>query len=421
MHAYLVLASVLLPLSGVFLMENGAFGNSIGMSGYSNGVSVAYAIYALVLLFAYFSVRLIPSGMPVKRHLQNDSFARYVQTIFIVYLVVLMVMLFGAGAWRVWVGQIGKGAFRATLGSFGAVAYLLTNSVIPLLTAYAAVLYKCHGRGWRDQWLLGMAFLAVLVIGSTWGFKSTGITMLLPALIVIFWGASSLRIFSAITLIMLVFIGGFYLFDQGTTEATEGPSLLFRRMTVLQSDVSWYLWNEHLSGAQFPSYFKTLMSFMGGRVFSFVSGITRETSDGWVLYHFDSLIGVLVGLPLSVIDEGHSIVGTPFADGLVMGGMPGVIIMALFAGGLAGLLCNMLERALRRGQLYRAAFIATYFGMFCITFLRNGAAVQLIHVSTIVGMLLALAVCAATDTLCRRRVVLLARSKRGNAHALDEN
>lgn len=414
MHNIIILASVLLPLIGVLQMENGAFGNSIGMDGYPNGASVVYAMYSAVLLVTYFVVRagaaMAPTTPSTSAH-KSSHFNAYAQLLIWLFLPILLVMLFGFGGWAVWLGQVGKGEFRANLGPFGAVAYLLVNSVIPLLMAYAALLYRGatgvrHERAW-----LAVLFGLTLLIGSTWGFKSTGVTMLLPALVVLFWGAGVGRVLAVCGAIALTIATFFYLFDSETDEAAGGLAFLLTRLTTLQGDVSWLLWGQHTEGVSFPPYLQTLRVFVGDTAFATLTGITRDMPDLWADYHFDILLGLLAGLPLSVVDEGHSIVGTPFADGLVLGGVPGVLAMALFAGLLCGVLCTMIERALRRGQAFRCALLVTYFGINGITFLRNGAAMQLIHIATVVGLLLALGLCVALDRLALARQPLLEPQK----------
>jgi hypothetical protein len=416
MHTIIVLASVLLPLIGVMQMENGAFGNSIGMYGYPNGVSVVYAIYAAVLLGAYFTLRAgtaVAPAVPVR----SESYFRVYATLLSFLLVLfLLISLFGFGGWAVWLGQVGKGEFRANLGRFGAAAYLLINSVIPLLMAYAAVLYRGTTAGWRDRGGLAVLLSLTLLIGSTWGFKATGITMLFPVILVLFWNAGIVRVFWVCSAIAFIITAFFYLFDSKTDEAASGLTFLLTRLTTLQGDVSWLLWNQYTEGTTFPSYLQTMFAFVGGRVFSIMSGITREMPDLWVDYHFDILVGQLVGLPLSVVNEGHSIVGTPFSDGLVLGGVPGVMGMALFAGLLCGMLCTLIEYSLRLGYCKGAALLVTYFGIFVLTFLRNGAAVQLIHIATVVGLLIALALCLALDRLALlfcNQVSPLQRSQKG--------
>lgn len=407
MHNTIILASVLLPLIGVMQMEGGAFGNSIGMNGYPNGASVVYAMYAVVLLTTYFGLHASAAVAPANAARNGTRFDAYAQLLIGLFLLILLVMLFGFGGWAVWLGQVGKGKFRANLGPFGAVAYQLINSVIPLLMAYAAVLYRSAQSDARERAWLAMLFGLTLLIGSTWGFKSTGITMLLPALVVLFWRAGMGRVLAVCGAIALTIVAFFYLFDTKTDEAAGGLAFLLTRMTTLQGDVSWLLWGQHSEGASFPPYLQTLLVFVGDTAFSSLTGITRDMPDLWADYHFDILLGLLAGLPLSVVDEGHSIVGTPFADGLVLGGVPGVLAMALFSGLLCGVLCNMIEHSLRRGQAFRCALLATYFGIHVTTFLRSGAAVQLIHVATVVGLLLALGLCVALDRLALTRLLCL--------------
>jgi hypothetical protein len=401
-HGLIVLASVLLPLIGVAKMENGAFGNSIGMNGYPNGCFLVYGMYAGLLLVSYTVFRLSQTtvfGMPSVDDKTSTRFSSYAFLLMLFLVSVLFVKLFVFGGWGVWHGQTGKGEFRANLGSYGALAYLLIKEVIPMLMAYAAILYRIERRGWREHGWLAALIVVVLIIGSTWGFKTTGITMLIPALIVLFWGAAFGRVLVLCGVIAITIVFFFYVFDSQTDEAEAGLSFLMTRLTTLQGDVSWLLWDEYVQGVAFPPYLKTLLVFVGDRAFAQLTGITRDAQDMWADYHFDILIGSLVGLPLSVVKDGHSIVGTPFSDGLVLGGLPGVVVMAMFVGALCGSLCTLIEQSLRRGHTLQSALLVTYFGIHVVTFVRNGTAVQLFHIATIVGLLVASSLCMILSKL----------------------
>ena len=54
MLIYLLLLYLFLPLIGLVLMEDGAFGRDIGMYGYPNGSSLAYFFHLLAFLPFFF-------------------------------------------------------------------------------------------------------------------------------------------------------------------------------------------------------------------------------------------------------------------------------------------------------------------------------------------------------------------------------
>lgn len=223
--------------------------------------------------------------------------------------------------------------------------------------------------------------------------------MLIPALLILFWDAAIGRIAAAACALSLVIVGFFLLFDNATTEAAEGMGFLWTRLTTLQGDVAWELWNQYRYGIQFPSYAQTWLALAGGNVLTMMTGVTRDMPDAWASFNFDILLSRQIGLPLTIIEEGHSIVGTPFADGLIMGGITGVIVMAAFSGLLSGAICRLLAWSLSTSNGYLCAFLATYFGIYVVTFLRNGAAIQLFHLSNLVGLGAAVALCIVVDNL----------------------
>jgi hypothetical protein len=167
----------------------------------------------------------------------------------------------------------------------------------------------------------------------------------------------------------------------------------------LQGDVSWRLWDQYINDVSFPSYFNTLLPFIGDTLFTLFTGVSRDDPNEWANYHFDTLINSLAGLSVDAVSEGHSIVATPFSDGLVMGGPCGVIIMAVFAGTFAGWLCKKLERAITSHDHYKIALLGTYFGMTVFGWLRNGVTLQLFHIATFVGLAISLLLCILFNRL----------------------
>ena len=404
MFKYLLLLSVLVPLIGVFQMEGGAYGASIGIYGYQNGVTKIYAVYAVIMLSTFFTITT-QWKLP-KIQGCSDLGQRYrpfaLLTGFFILLMLAM-MLFGFGAYRVWLGEIGKGAFRANLGTFGAVAYLSIKSVIPTLVVFLSILYMSSKKTRKDKILLFTIFVLTVVVGSTWGFKTTGLTMLLPAMIILYWNASAIKIGKIFLFFIAITTLFFQMYDVGVETQMNALNFLWTRTTTMQGDVSWYIWDQYSNGVQFPSYSKTLLPFIGDNIFSLITGISRLDQELWAEYHFDILINYLVGLPLDVVEIGHSIVGTPFSEGLILGGVPGVVLMALLGGTISAGIYSRIHSSVLRNRPYVASIYATYLGVHMLSWLIGGAIIQLIHISVIIGLLVSYFICLLFSSLLSRR------------------
>jgi hypothetical protein len=391
MYKYLVLFILGSPLLGLILMEGGEYGWSVGLRGYPNGASVAYAVYAIVfVVFAYWggmrwkSNAVFPDTQATKLDTQYSS---YIIGVLVAECVLLGILLFPFEGFRVWSGEIDKATFRSNLGSFSAFAFLITKFLIPGLLAYGACLYLQTDRKGKNQFLWWAACGMAFVIGSVWGFKSTAMFVLLPSLLIIFW-QTSLRQFVVFSFVALMsFVVMSLWFD---TEIVYGATFfegLWIRSTVLQGDVSWFVWEQFVRGEKFPSYGWTLLTFIGDNVFGVLSGIDRSQALLWSEYHYDYMLNFIAGRPLYESGEGGSITATTFSEGLIAGGIPGVLLFGALAGIIVGWIFRALSRAINEGRIVRVALLSNYFIWVVIPWLNGGGITQLFHVATIAGML----------------------------------
>lgn len=174
-------------------MYGGAYGVSIGQVGYDNGSLWAFFIYSLVAILFFFLLKKKELEPLVSSVVLPMRFQRYCFRALFLMLLLVGIMLFGFDAHRVWSGEVGKGEFRASLGSFGFFAYLTTKFIAPLSLAYAAFLYRLSARRFTEKSILATLLVMGFVLGATWGFKATGITIVLPAMLILLW-SSGLRL-----------------------------------------------------------------------------------------------------------------------------------------------------------------------------------------------------------------------------------
>jgi oligosaccharide repeat unit polymerase len=388
MYKYLVLFVLLSPLVGIYLVENGETAASIGIPGYANGASLAYGLYAaLVATIAWAIGSGAGAGRPGLFPIPGSDrrFRQFAINLLLFDGAFLLLFLFGFGAINVLMGSVGKGAFRSDLGSFGALPNLMTKLIIPALLAYAALLYKRSSQSRSQKILLYANIAVVFVTGASWGFKSTAFIVLMPAIVLIFW---DIRLITLAILGMtfgLLLIGFFFLFDAETEGAANVATFLFRRITVLQGDVAWYIWGQYVDGVTFPNYWPTLTA-AGTDGLLTIFGLSKENFFEWMAHHYDYMLTYLAGSPIDQIRDGHSVTATPFAEGLIAGGIPGVAFFTVVAGALVGGMYRFIARSLRRGDDGRAAIGATYFCFYIFGWLNGGAIVQLFHLSLLIGL-----------------------------------
>jgi hypothetical protein len=392
MLRYIAIAVLLTPLLGIWLMEGGAYGPSIGAYGAPNGATLAYAVYAAtVVATAWLVARCMPvkhAIPPLPLPLRDREFRRAAVAVLIINVVFLGVLLFGAGGYRVLLGQVSKGEFRTTLGGIGALAYLLQRNLIPGLCALVAALYMGSSRRPAQRRWLAVNLLVVFAGGLTWGFKSTPLTMLLPTLVLLFWRITwtQLVVLGATAFGVLVTL--FQFFDADVEVAASALDFVWRRLTVIQGDVAWKIWDAYVAGEVFPDYWRTLLAVMGDRLMEILLGLDRIDYVNWVQYHYDLLLTSLAGFSFDIIEGGHSVTATPFAEGVIALGSSGVVVYGLIGGALLGLFYSLIRKGLAQGRPLMAAIAATYACTAVIPWLNAGAIVQLAHVSTLAGILM---------------------------------
>ncbi len=387
MYKYLVLFVLLSPLVGIYLVESGETAASIGIPGYANGASVAYGLYAaIVALIAW----LIGGGVRAHRRDifpipgSDQRFRQFAINLLLFDSGFLMLFLFGFGAIHVLTGSIGKGVFRSDLGALGALPNLMTKLIMPALLAYACLLFKRTSQRRSLKILLFANIAIVFFTGASWGFKSTAFIVLMPAIVVVYWDMSLVTLAKMGGVFALLLTGFFYLFDAKTEGTADVATFLFRRITVLQGDVAWYIWGQYIDGVAFPNYWPTLTA-AGTDSLLTIFGLSKDNFFQWMAHHYDYMLTYLTGAPVYQIREGHSVTATPFAEGLIAGGIPGVFLFALTGGALVGGMYRYIARSLRRGHDGRAALGATYFCFYIFGWLNGGAIVQLFHLSLLIG------------------------------------
>jgi hypothetical protein len=386
MYKYLVAFVLLTPLIGIWLVEGGEYAPSIGTDGYPIGATAAFSVYAVAVAVIAWLVagRAAPVAELAPTIDANIVFRRFASNVLIVNGAFLALFLFGFGAINVWLGSMGKGEFRVSLGWFGAVPNLMCKFVLPTLVAYATLLYMRSTRNWQLKLRLALVFALAFTTGASWGFKTTAIASVMPALLLLNW-----RVRPVVAVALAgVFIGSlaifFFLFDQQVEAGAEVQTFLLRRLTVLQGDVAWHIWDMHTSGEEFPNYWTTLSAGIGDKLLA-AFGVSRSDPYEWMLYHYDWMLTYLAGSSFEAIEEGHSVTATPFAEGLVAGGLPGLALFAVLAGVLTGLTYRFINDSMRRGQDVRSALGATYCCYYIIAWLNGGAIVQLFHISLLIG------------------------------------
>lgn len=385
---FIVIFCFLAPLVGTIQMENGAYGGSVLQAGHANYASLAFAFGATVFGATIFGLHRLKQfefgGLAMRPAPSGSSWTLWIS------IAVLTAMaaytLFAAGGINVALRSESRGDFRTGLGGNGALSYLCLKFYSPAILAYLALLYQ--KRPWHEM-ALSMVIPAILVslVALSFGFKSGIVLAFLPAVIAYSWRFSALWIFPLCAAALgAIYLG--YLFFDSAGPVTYSNTLvqLWLRLTVMQGDVAWKIWDMHRLGSVFPSYIDTLPAILGDRVASWLTGVDRTTPMAWVLTHFGLLITYLSGYPIDQIMAGHNNTATIFSEGILAGGLPGVFVISAIAGVLTYALYRFIDVCLQRNHLSGAAIAASYFVFGLMSWLLGGGVTAIVHISILVGI-----------------------------------
>ncbi|HTO28845.1 MAG TPA: hypothetical protein VL017_09670 [Devosia sp.] len=371
---------------GIVQMEAGSYGGSVLQRGYPNSAALAFGIGMLAFAAAVVLTRelrlfrfhwLTPRRAPIP----NDR-------IWILATASLVAMalftLFASGGINVLLRTVGRGDFRSGLGDTGAISYLILKYYSPAIMAYLALLYA--RRPWYDAAIpLAVPAIVVALIALSFGFKSGVVLAFLPAAVVYFWRVPDWLV---IPLAAVAFAGIYlgYSFFDGLSDPTAILDRLYYRLTVLQGDVAWKIWDAHARGENLPGYLASLPAIFGDRVFTLATGIDRTMQLEWVSTHFGLLTTYLSGYPIHVIMAGHNNTATIFSEGVLIGGISGVIAISAFAGVLTAFVYSFIQACLHRHRYVEASLASSYFVFALMAWLLGGGITAILHISILVGL-----------------------------------
>jgi oligosaccharide repeat unit polymerase len=379
------------------MMEDGAYGIDVGMAGYPNGASLSYSLYLVILIivFLLFKNKTI---FHMKSGNSSQNPISFLLCSLILNLFFLSLLLFAFGGINVLLGSVLKGEFRTSLGFFGFLPFMIIKYFSPGLLAYSTLLYMKHkNRDVKICYFLNLFLTGI--IGLTFGFKSTSITMLLPSFILLFWNANIWSVLKLSTGVFSFLIFTSMLFDRASFDASSidlydinyenALSFIIYRLTVLQGNTIWLVWEKYVTGYNFPSYWPTLLAAFGDKTLS-IFGVNLDDLNTFAQYHFDVLLTALASDSYESRIDGHNVTGTAFSDGLFIGGIYGVIFIAGIAGFVVSQSYHTIKKGIEKNNALWASMSSVYFLSFVYQWLNGGGITTLFHISTVFGLALSI-------------------------------
>lgn len=388
---YLSLAFVLvLPLFGVMAMEAGEVSPFIDEPGGPNGASVAYLVHLAAFFLAFFLVmrrrrtaRAVAASTPPV--LSDARLDRFAMLCVLTFVALALIFIFAFGAIGVFTLEVDKAEFRISLGPLGAIITLATKWLMPAM--FAALVRACADMGWtrKRKLLVAAAGVSLCVFGAAAGFKTTVLQMLLPALILANWRVRW-RTLAWITLFVVVNVVGLALLFDQHGDLQLALDALWYRLTVLQSDLTWYTWDKVVAGQETPGYLRTFLPVFGDGMLRFLTGASQDRDyETWASYYYGPAMTLFGGYPVEGLLAGVNNQATLFAETAIIGGAYFFWVASFTFGLITGGIALRLRSAIEERRYATAATLATFFSFTVLMWALGNGLSSFIYLINIVG------------------------------------
>jgi hypothetical protein len=383
MFKYVLFGYMLLPMIGIYFMENGAYSLSLHMYGDPNGAFYSYLIYFISFFLSYYIVILLSNRrrklFPIA---SRDKYNSHFDRNFIWFCIFSFVVVFFVfGGYKVIIGSVNKATFRSEL-QFGAILYLIVKSLLPAGLCYYALICAENNKFTRKFYLCCL-LSAITVLGL--GFKLFVVTLFLPMMLVMLSRVSFITLSKLAFTIFCVLLMTTFIFDRGNQYDMSVLEYLLNRATVLTADIPWYIWSMSSEKLDSFPFVNTLISGFGRTPLSFM-GISN--SEYYLDYSFGPLITTFVGRSEESVINGSTVTGTLFSTALFVFGHKLYFIMPVLMGAFCGYLSSILIKWKKQKKYKYCAILSTYVAFFVIGAINSGDVSKLFAYSSLSYILL---------------------------------
>lgn len=392
----LILYVIIAPFVGIILVENGWYSISAGVEGYANNAWMVYLLHSTFLIFGILVGLKIFNfkSITINNIYFKSKYANYKTLLFLSIL--LFIMLFFFQGYKVILGYLDKGNFRSekigVLG-LGFIAFYIVKFFVPSILAYSAYYYKRRYEypNLKKKFTLLILFFISGLIGFSWGFKSSAIVVMIPALIVLYMG-QKIRIKNIIIMTLLFFSVvniSAYLFDRDNPYKFSLLEFIFLRMTVIEGDTFWKVYDLVKNNEVVPmglNYFTYLIESLGSKFYSL---FFSKSPDETIQYKFSAYLTYLVSGDIYQATSGeHNLTGTVASEGLLFLGFPGMLLFSIFSGIITGFNIKLIKIFYHSNKPKLLVITAVCFVFLTWSWLKGGGIVTILHISNFIGIIL---------------------------------
>lgn len=396
-NLYLII-NLIVVFVGLFMIEGGDLG------GHPNFSWIPYLIYLFIFLISYrflgnksemlwkkITFNQIVLNGPTSSNIEGISRKIKVR-IFIALLILLVIVFTFFNGLVVLQGGMNKGEFRSQMGYFGFLLAIPIKFLFPAFFTRICFDYfnniRIKGKANFDLWFYMFIAMSIL-LGLANGDKSMTVTTLLCGFIGLFWARTKFKhVFYFGIAGLALLIAGTFLFDANVESGnlSEAIDYIKFRTFALTAESAWKIWDLYLNNLLVFNYPITLANIFGSGGIEYLFGVGKFDSDAY-MYNFAKQITVLLYPQYKdLVNLGlWNITPSAYVEGLVIGGLFGVILVGVFAGFIVSKIKALISKSIYNFQYAKASALIVYFVYGFMPWFQSGGVTTLIHPITIVG------------------------------------
>ncbi len=374
-------AFVGLPVLGEILLF--FLGRDISSGQVTAGLVIANFIYAItvILCFSWFSRKRVS----LYKLPPLDSDLGVMRRLFILMLIVCSLVFLISGYKFLFMSAY-RGDLRVSMGWYGPFYAWMIRFLAPVSLLLATLVYLLSVRKTKLKFYYITIWLLVIFTAIFTGYKSVIVMSLLPALSLIFYHRSLIRI----GLILLPIVLLILIFSTSTVRGIsffDAYQFLIYRLTSMTAYGAIGVWEHFRNGEEFKEVIKLSYGVFGNSVTETLLGHSRNTVE-FLSTNLSRLITYLV-----YPDKEGALAGTVnvtvtnFGEAVYMFGRF-FWLHAIFAGVVAGLVIKRFKVNLNRGKLINSCMWLLYFFTILLPWFNSGNVFILVSLPTIVWLLM---------------------------------
>lgn len=370
---------------GMIYMELGSYGPTINEYGHQNGATFSYLLFWGIFYIFYFKIQKYRIIVNKKVDtFENKNIFKILFYIFIFTFLLLLIQLFLFNGISVLSGTMAKNEFRTTGVSNGLLAFGILKFYGPGLGAIATFYFlKFNKKGILGYILLFFIYIFLFVIGASWGYKSSGITILFPSLALLFWRISLWKFLFLFLVAMFFFAYLALQFDTAVVKLanySEALTFIFERITVFQSETPWKIWDSYINGIALPKYIDTIIGLLGNTI-PRIFGVTID----YISSNYGLAVTYFVYPHEQNIINGFNTTSTFYSEAIIAFGYVGLLVFPMLGGTMAGIVVKMIQNSNK--AIEKSILLLLFFS--CIfPWMSSGGISTLFHISIFFHLLI---------------------------------